>query len=288
MDPHPATPCIPTQRHGWGSLSSTPLWRLQSLWDWHKFVSLCWRDFWSKLQAFSLLEGLVGFLNQRKKGLFFMNACETKILAVITTRRTTGKQQVGVQLSWGIVRPRYNQQALWVQLVSVHLCCQSCKQARVAVQKDGSREQATALRTQEAHCFYQLYFAHILWSLNIFWKTENNFSSLPSKGDCWQSILDLNGSALFSILCWYYFKGKVREEHHRTTLLVWFCRSLLGLPKLQRFQQRVMTYNATPLAAWQHPGMLSCRKPSSTTALLLQGGVKYSEYSWPCGLFLHL
>lgn len=33
----------------------------------------------------------MGFLNQRKKGLFFMNACETKILAVITARGTTGE-----------------------------------------------------------------------------------------------------------------------------------------------------------------------------------------------------
>lgn len=107
----------------------------------------------------------MSFFNQRKKGLFFMNACETKILAVITTRGTMGEAagRCSAEL-WGLSGLNT---ASKLYEYSWFLHCQSCKQARVAVQKDGSREQATARRTQEAHCFYQLYFAHILWSLNI-------------------------------------------------------------------------------------------------------------------------
>lgn len=83
-----------------------------------------------------------------------MNVCETKILAEITARGAMEKQQVGVELSCGDCQASTGLKSFMstagfcasaLPVLQTSLCSCPC-------------EQATARRTQEAHCFYQWYF----------------------------------------------------------------------------------------------------------------------------------
>lgn len=95
---HDSPPSIPTQTHGWGSLSSTARCQLQHLWGRCKFLSLCWRDFRSKLQAFQRY--LVGVFSEKERSFFFMDVFETKILVVITTRGAMGEAGGWCSAEW--------------------------------------------------------------------------------------------------------------------------------------------------------------------------------------------